>query len=110
MSMRYVLSGILLITSICSTLPVEGADQTPEPSQKGGELFSSTQSDEQTGADASTPQVRREGTRPGIAKDELQACLAAIPAGSSAGQRMLAEQRCHDEQEARSSSHAAPNF
>ncbi len=108
MSRHHIFTGALLVTLSAFPLQVLGAEQSQE-SAKGAELLSSAQSEEQSAADAAA-QPRREGTRPGIAKDQLQACLEAIPPNSSAGQRMLAEKRCHDEQEARISSHAAPSF
>lgn len=110
MIIHHILTGIMLATSFLIALPVEGAEQPQEQSAKGGELLSSAQNEEQAAADAAASQARREGARPGIAKDQLRSCLEKIPANSSAGQRMLAEQRCHSEQEARTSSHAAPSF
>lgn len=42
--------------------------------------------------------------------EKLKACLSRIPAGSSRGQRLLAEQSCQNEYEVRSARHAAPEF
>jgi hypothetical protein len=110
MTMYHILSGILFVTVLGFTLPAEGTEQPEKQSSQGGELLSSAQSEEQAAADSAAPQPRREGAKSGIAKDQLQTCLKNIPADSSAGQRMLAEQRCHSEQEAATSSHAAPTF
>jgi hypothetical protein len=41
---------------------------------------------------------------------KLNACLSSIPADSSGGQRLLAEQSCRKEHEVRSARHAAPEF
>lgn len=46
----------------------------------------------------------------GAVKDTLEACLARIPKDASAGQRMMAEQGCGQDQETRSSTEVAPKF
>jgi hypothetical protein len=43
-------------------------------------------------------------------EDLLKVCLSRIPANSSAGQRLLAEQGCRNEQKTRASSGAARQF
>ena len=45
-----------------------------------------------------------------VVEDKLKTCLSGIPADSSTGQRLLAEQGCRKEQEVRSARHAAPEF
>lgn len=45
-----------------------------------------------------------------VVEDKLKTCLSRIPADSSTGQRLLAEQGCRKEQEVRSARHAAPEF
>jgi hypothetical protein len=55
----------------------------------------------------------REGKDAGpekVIEDSLKRCLSRIPADSSSGQRLLAEQSCRKDHEARSASHAAPEF
>lgn len=47
---------------------------------------------------------------PGAVEDTLKACMARIPAEASAGQRMLAEQGCMSEEEARTSIQSALKF
>ena len=46
----------------------------------------------------------------GAAEDTLQTCLARIPEVASAGQRMLAEQSCAAQEEARRTIQSAPKF
>ncbi len=46
----------------------------------------------------------------GAAEDTLKACMARIPEAASAGQRMLAEQSCAGEEEARKAIRSAPKF
>lgn len=49
-------------------------------------------------------------TASGAAEDTFKACVARIPAFATAGQRMLAEQSCTGEEEARKTMRAAPKF
>lgn len=46
----------------------------------------------------------------GAEEDTLKACLARIPTGASAGQRMLAEQGCRGEEATRKLVPLAPKF
>lgn len=46
----------------------------------------------------------------GAAEDTLKACMARIPEGASAGQRLLAEQTCAGEEGARKVIRSAPKF
>jgi hypothetical protein len=46
----------------------------------------------------------------GAVEDTLKACLARIPEGASAGQRMLAEQSCEGEEATRNVTPLAPKF
>ena len=42
--------------------------------------------------------------------DTLKACLARIPEGASAGQRLLADQNCRGEERTRQEMQASPRF
>lgn len=46
----------------------------------------------------------------GAVEDTLLACLARIPRDASAGQRMLAEQSCQQNEATRTQTQAAPKF
>jgi hypothetical protein len=46
----------------------------------------------------------------GAVEDTLKACLARIPTDASAGQRMLAEQSCQQDEVTRTQTEAAPKF
>jgi hypothetical protein len=46
----------------------------------------------------------------GAAEDTLKGCLARIPEVASAGQRMLAQQTCADEEKTRQVIRSAPSF
>lgn len=46
----------------------------------------------------------------GAVEDTLPACLARIPRDASAGQRMLAEQSCQQDEASRKLAQAAPKF
>ncbi len=46
----------------------------------------------------------------GAVQDTLKACLARIPKDASAGQQMMAEQGCEQEDAARKLSQVAPKF
>lgn len=46
----------------------------------------------------------------GAVEDTLSACLARIPSDASAGQRMLAEQSCQQNEATRTMTQAAPKF
>lgn len=106
MKTNYILLGAPLVLSSFFALSVEAADQ----SSKGTGVRSSAHSEEPAQADKASPRERRDGKTSGAVEDQLKACLSRIPKDSTAGQRMVAEQRCQGEQETRSSSHAAPKF
>ena len=78
--------------SIRSTQPVEAADLLVERTM------------------GFAPMAERDVMASGAAEDTLKACMARIPEVASAGQRMLAEQSCADEQKTRETSRSAPKF
>ena len=62
---------------------------------------------------ATTPSASAEGLREvaaGAVEDTLKACLARIPKDGTAGQRMIAEQACEQEDAVRQLNQAAPRF
>ena len=62
------------------------------------------------GATLIAPTVERNAMASGAVEDTLKACLGRIPLDASDGQRLLAEQSCAGEQEARHQSPNAPKF
>jgi hypothetical protein len=56
------------------------------------------------------PMAELEVMASGAAEDTLKACMARIPVFASAGQRMLAEQSCAGEEEARKTLRSVTKF
>ncbi len=83
---------LFAVLSIRSTQPVQAAD----PHVKGARGFA--------------PIGELSVMASGAAEDTLKACIARIPEAASAGQRMLAEQSCRGEEEARKAIQSAPKF
>jgi len=86
-----LLASLLLITGLPS-LSAQTADQSLE----GAIIFNSP----------GEPGVVATGT----VEDTLLACLARIPTDASAGQRLLAEQSCQQDEATRKLTQAAPKF
>lgn len=102
-SSALLLSALLPLSSVCRVTA-----QAAELVAKNAQPQSSMAKSNGKGA-ASDVQGKDAGSEK-VEKDKLKACLSGIPADSSTGQRLLAEQGCRKEQEVRSASHAAPEF
>jgi hypothetical protein len=94
----------LLILSFVSPLSTQAADFV----SKNGQLQQSSKAKPNGNGAAPAGQAKDTGGEKMEAK--LKACLSRIPADSSRGQRLLAEQGCRKEHEVRAASHAAPEF
>lgn len=77
-----------------------------------GLSVSTTQAADQARATAiPSAQTRELGiVAAGAVEDSLQACLARIPKDATAGQRMVAEQGCKQDQASRQSVQVSPRF
>jgi hypothetical protein len=90
-------SGVL--AAICgATILIAGC------ASNGGSTGGSGGPSASTRADPASPQRPASGT----ADDTLQACLARIPSGASAGQRMIAEESCKRDDAARKAIEVVP--
>ena len=103
MSSALLLSALLPL-SFASTLTVQAA----QTAAKNAQPQSSPAKPNANGAASAGQGKDAAGGK--VVKDPLEVCMSRIPAGSSKGQRLLAEQGCRKEHEVRSARHAAPEF
>lgn len=73
-------------------------------------LFIHAEEGQVTGAMIFAPADKLSEVASGAVEDTLKACLARIPAKSTAGQRMLAERTCHGEDVIRRNNQGMPQF
>jgi hypothetical protein len=106
MNHTVLISSALLLSAL---LPLSAlAVQAAEKGAKNDQQQSAMVKPDRNGAAPA-----REGKEAGpekVVEDTLKRCLSRIPADSSSGQRLLAEQSCRKDYETRSASHAAPEF
>lgn len=88
--------GRIALLALIAWLPALSSPAADQPTQKAASS-NSVNKEEEHGVAAS-----------GTARDTLEACLARIPEDASAGQRMMAEQSCARDEEARESIQAVP--
>ncbi len=102
-----LLCSLLTLPSV-STLTVQAAEKEskkakPKSSAEKPSAKPSAKGKAQAGKQQAGAEARQE-------EDLLKACLSQIPADSTAGQRLLAEQGCRKEQKSRATSGAARQF
>lgn len=103
----FTLSALLLGSphSLWSVSPLIA--QAAEPVSKPAQTQLSTA---KRNGNSAAPAGQGKDARAEEMEEELKVCLSRIPAESSIGQRLLAEQSCRKEHEIRSARHAAPEF
>jgi hypothetical protein len=108
MNITVLISSALLLGAVplssVSLLTVQAA----QTASKNGQPQSSMAKPNDNGA-APDGQGKDAGAEK-VLDDKLKACLSRIPADSSSGQRLLAEQGCRKDDQVRSARHAAPEF
>lgn len=89
----------LLVISSLSPVSTRADEQQP----KGA-----TEEQQPKGILVLPPRDKFGDVSPGAAEDTLKACLARIPDQATVGQRMMAEQTCEREEQARKTYHLSP--
>jgi hypothetical protein len=106
MNRTVLISSSLLLSTLLplSTLAVQAAEKGSKNDQQQSAMVKPDRN-----GTASAREKKDAGPEK-VVEDNLKRCLSRIPADSSSGQRLLAEQSCRKDHEARSASHAAPEF
>ena len=102
---RTVLVAALALIAWLPAVPTQAAELSP-----GGGIPEFMGAPPSSDDNAPTSAGRLGEVAAGAVKDTLKACLARIPKDASAGQRMMGEQGCEQEEGTRNLIHAAPKF